>query len=71
MKPEQKINGLGRRAFLRALGGGTAAVATTAPLVGTARADTESGDERRRARYQPNSPHIQKFYSVNRYPASK
>lgn len=71
MKPQHKSTGLGRREFLRTLGVGTAAAATSAPLVGAARADTESKDDRRRARYQPNSPLVQKFYAVNRYPASK
>jgi hypothetical protein len=70
MKSERKVKGLGRRAFLRTLGVGTAAAATSMPLANTAYADTESRDERRRARYQPNSPLVQKFYAVNRYPAS-
>ena len=71
MKSEQKDKGLGRRAFLRTLGVGTAAAATTAPLVGTVHADTESRAERQRSRYQPNSPLVQKFYAVNRYPTPK
>jgi hypothetical protein len=71
MKSEHKPESVGRRAFLRTLGVGTAAAATSAPLIDAARADTESRDERRRARYQPNSPLVQKFYAVNRYPASK
>jgi hypothetical protein len=71
MKSERKPESVGRRAFLLTLGVGTAAAATSAPLIDAARADTESRDERRRARYQPNSPLVQKFYAVNRYPASK
>ena len=59
MKSEHKANGVGRREFLRTLGVSTAAVVTSAPFVDTARADTESRDERRRARYQPNSPLVQ------------
>jgi hypothetical protein len=70
MKSYHKDKGLGRREFLRTLGAGTAIAAST-PLVGAARADTESKDEKRRARYQPNSPLVQKFYAVNRYLASK
>jgi len=71
MKSEHKTKRVGRREFLRTLGVGTAAAATSAPLVGAARADTESGNERRKARYQPNSPLVQKFYAVSRYPAAK
>jgi hypothetical protein len=58
---------VGRRDFLRALGAGATAAAA-APLAGEARADTESNDERRKARYKADSPHIQTFYRVNRYP---
>jgi hypothetical protein len=61
--------GLGRREFLRTLGAGAATAAAGAgPLAGAARADTESNDEKRKARYQPNSPEVQTFYRVNRYP---
>jgi hypothetical protein len=67
MKRERKTT-VGRREFLRTLGVGTAAVAAGGPLAGEARADTESNDEKRKARYQPNSPQVQKFYAVNRYP---
>ena len=38
------------------------------PFVGPAAADTESNDEKRKARYQPNSAQVQTFYRVNRYP---
>jgi hypothetical protein len=34
-----------------------------------ARADSESNDEKRKARYQPNSREVQTFYRVNRYPS--
>ena len=67
MKTEKKV---GRRDFLRALGAGAgAAVAVTGPLVEEAAADSESNDEKRKARYQANSPDIQAYYRVNRYPA--
>jgi hypothetical protein len=67
MKREPKST-VGRREFLRTLGVGTAAVAAGAPLVGEAQADTENNEEKRKARYQANSPHVQAFYRVNRYP---
>ena len=35
----------------------------------SARADTETNDEKRKARYKADSPEVQTFYRVNRYPA--
>jgi hypothetical protein len=67
MKRERKTT-LGRREFLRTLGAGaTVAAAAATPL--EARADTESNDEKRKSRYQANSPEVQTFYRVNRYPS--
>lgn len=66
MKRDEK-QAVGRRDFLRALGVGAAA-ASAAPLAGPAQADTESNDEKRKARYQANSAGVQTFYRVNRYP---
>jgi hypothetical protein len=57
---------LGRRQFLRTLGAGAAV--TVAPLATVAEADSETNDEKRKARYQPNSAEVQTFYRVNRYP---
>jgi hypothetical protein len=55
---------------LRTLGAGaTVAAASAAPLVDDARADDESNDEKRKARYQANSREVQTFYRVNRYPS--
>jgi len=69
MKRERKTT-LGRREFLRALGAGaTVAAAAATPLAGDAHADTESNDEKRKARYQANSQEVQTFYRVNRYPS--
>jgi hypothetical protein len=66
----QRNRTLGRREFLRTLGAGaTVAAATATPLAGEARADTETNDEKRKARYQANSPEVQTFYRVNRYPS--
>jgi hypothetical protein len=59
---------LGRRDFLRALGAGAGATAVTAPLGGAAKADTESNDEKRKARYK-ETDHVKTFYRVNRYPS--
>ena len=62
---------LGRREFLRVVGAG-AAVAAAAPLAATtAKADSENASERTKTRYKANSPDIQAFYRVNRYPAKK
>jgi hypothetical protein len=67
MTTERKTT-VGRRDFLRALGAG-AGVAAAAPIAATgAKADSETNDEKRKARYQ-ETDHVKKFYSVNRYPA--
>jgi hypothetical protein len=59
---------VGRRAFLRVLGAG-AAVTAAAPLAaGEAKADSESNDEKRKARYK-ETDHVKTFYRVNRYPS--
>ncbi len=61
---------VGRRDFLRALGAGAGvAVTAAAPLATPAHADSETNDEKRKARYQANSANIQTFYRVNRYPS--
>jgi hypothetical protein len=59
-----------RREFLRTLSvGATIAAASAAPLSGEARADSETNDEKRKARYKADSAHIQTYYRVNRYPS--
>jgi hypothetical protein len=72
MKKEQNATqakpALGRREFLRTLGIGTAAAAASGPLVSQARADTETNDEKRKARYR-ETEHVKTFYRVNRYPS--
>jgi hypothetical protein len=74
MKRESKPTGerepaLGRRQFLRALGGTAGvAVAASGPLSEGARADTETADEKRKARYR-ETDHVKTFYRVNRYPS--
>jgi hypothetical protein len=57
---------IGRRQLLWALGAGTAASAV-APLAGEAVADSESNEEKRKARYR-ESDEVKTYYRVNRYP---
>jgi hypothetical protein len=59
---------IGRRSLLRGLAIGTLSAATTG--VTPVRADTETADEKRKARYQADSPEVQTFYRVNRYPGT-
>jgi hypothetical protein len=71
MKQDRKTS-VGRRDFLRAIGAGAGvAVTAAAPLATQARADTESNEDKRKARYKPNSPEVQTYYRVNRYPDVK
>lgn len=69
MSDEKKAT-VGRRDFLRKVGIGTVGAGATlaTPLVGPARADSENGDEKRKARYK-ESDHVKAYYRVNRYPA--
>ena len=70
MKQKDKTE-VGRRDFLRALGG-SATLAAAVPLAATeAKADSESNDEKRKARYKADSPEVQTYYRVNRYPGAK
>ena len=68
MKSEPKAN-LARRNFLRALGAGAGVAVTPAALVTEAKADSESNDEKRKARYKADSAEVKTFYNVNRYPS--
>ncbi|MGH8264057.1 MAG: twin-arginine translocation signal domain-containing protein [Steroidobacteraceae bacterium] len=57
-----------RRDFLRTLGAGASvAVTASGPLAQPAAADSESGDDKRKARYK-ETDHVKAFYRVNRYP---
>ena len=56
---------IGRRDLLRVLAVGAAAATTTA----CAAAEAEDFPDKRRAHYQADSPEVQTFYRVNRYPA--
>ena len=67
MKSEART--VGRREFLRTLGmSAGVAAAGAAPLATVAQADTESNNEKRKARYR-ETDHVKTFYRVNRYPA--
>ncbi|MDA9434431.1 twin-arginine translocation signal domain-containing protein [Bradyrhizobium sp. CCBAU 51627] len=59
----------GRRDFLRRIGIGTVGAGATlaTPLIAPAQADSESSDEKRKARYK-ETDHVKKYYRVNRYP---
>ena len=63
---EQGKPKVARRDFLRVLGAG-AAVSAAVPLATEAKADSETNDEKRKARYK-ETDHVKAFYRVNRYP---
>ncbi len=69
MKDETKAT-VGRRDFLRKIGIGTVGAGATlaTPLAGSAQADSENNDEKRKARYK-ETDHVKAYYRVNRYPA--
>ena len=66
MTTERKI---GRRDVLRALGAGAGVAVTAAgPLAAEAAAEGEATEQKGKKRYQENSPDVQAYYRVNRYP---
>ena len=67
---EDRKTTVGRRGFLRKVGIGTVGAGATlaTPLVGSVQADSETNDEKRKARYK-ETDHVKAFYRVNRYPA--
>ncbi|HET7848398.1 MAG TPA: twin-arginine translocation signal domain-containing protein [Pseudolabrys sp.] len=67
MKTDEKAN-LARRDFLRVLGAGAGVAATPALLVSEAKADSESAQEKTKARYRADSDDVKAFYRVNSYP---
>lgn len=69
MKDEKQVK-VGRRDFLRKVGVGTVGAGATlaTPLISSAQADSETNDEKRKARYQ-ETDHVKTYYRVNRYPA--
>jgi len=66
MKPMSRAT-LQRRQFLGALGLG-AAVTATPRLATEAMADSETSDEKRKARYK-ETEHVKTFYRINQYPS--
>ncbi|OKO91955.1 formate dehydrogenase [Bradyrhizobium sp. NAS80.1] len=67
---DDKKSTAGRRDFLRKVGIGTvgAGVTLATPLMTPAQADSETDQERRKARYK-ETEHVKTFYRVNRYPS--
>lgn len=65
----EKNTTVGRRDFLRKIGIGTVGAGATlaTPLVPPANADSETDDEKRKARYK-ETDHVKAYYRVNRYP---
>jgi hypothetical protein len=59
---------IGRRQLLRTGMIGIVVTATSALESDRVAADTETNDEKRKARFQANSAEVQNFYRVNRYP---
>jgi hypothetical protein len=59
----------GRRNFLRGLAAGAGAAAASAAPVAAAAPQAADTAKKSRARYQADSPEVQTFYRVNRYPA--
>jgi hypothetical protein len=68
MKQDSKAK-VGRRDFLRVLGAGAGAAMTPAVLVTEAHADSETNDEKRKARYKADSEDVKAYYRVNHYPS--
>ncbi len=66
---DEKKTKVGRRDFLRKVGVGTvgAGAALASPLVTSAHADSESDNDKRKARYK-ETDHVKTYYRVNRYP---
>ncbi len=59
---------IARRDFLRALNASAVGAAASTIVVTEAHADSESNDEKRKARYKADSEDVKAFYRVNHYP---
>lgn len=65
-KPSVRI---ARRELLRVVASGVGvAVIAAVPIRGEAALETPKDRGKRKAQYQANSPEVQNFYRVNRYP---
>jgi hypothetical protein len=60
--------GLGRRDLLRVLTAGLGTAVSSAPRLAAATQSVDAS-KKQKARYQADSPQVQTFYRVNRYPA--
>jgi hypothetical protein len=58
-----------RRDVFRAAAASAAIVASGTTAIEAASAEPTGSANKRRSRYQPNSPEVQTYYRVNRYPA--
>jgi hypothetical protein len=69
MRDDEKTT-VGRRDFLRKIGIGTVGAGATlaTPLIAPAQADSETDQEKRKARYK-ETEHVKTYYRVNRYPS--
>ena len=67
MKEQQKEK-LGRRDFLRAMGAGAGLAVTAVAPLATEAVAAESDADKKKARYQANSPTCRAYYRTNRYP---
>jgi predicted nicotinamide N-methyase len=63
----QDDNKLARRDFLRALGAGAGLAAVAAAAFGGEAAATETPQEAKKKRYNPNAEDVKNYYRVNRY----
>jgi hypothetical protein len=59
---------VGRRHVIQVLTGLAAATAATTAPFAPATADSEIDSDKRKARYRADSPEVQTYYRVNRYP---
>lgn len=66
MRNEKKTT-VGRRDFLRKVGIGTVGATLATPLMTPAHAESETDEEKRKARYK-ETDHVKAYYRVNRYP---
>jgi hypothetical protein len=59
---------LRRRDLLLAVSASGVAAAASGTAIGSTRLDTPLRRDKRKPQYQANSPEVQTFYRVNRYP---